>query len=263
MFSGSTSPSNLSPEQLVKRFVKGSPRQRRSLIKAVENRADELAAVMGGTILAFAGCDAEGDDWAAGWILQVLQRHEPQVLPTMLPRSGDSWFLAESAVGINYAPLQKDLLAEQFEEADRFPSTVLRRLAGPQAEQRGYVYFSEVPLMAGLDLVTVDRLWTAYSQGRFGFTAQARLLAALDGRYDLLWPRIGWKNKGVWTRYPSAFNWSLSAPEGHMPLINQLRGVRLMDALLQHPALVARRSTVMSIPVESEATKVKLEPPKS
>ncbi|MDP6172384.1 MAG: GUN4 domain-containing protein, partial [Prochlorococcaceae cyanobacterium ETNP2_MAG_10] len=34
---------------------------------------------------------------------------------------------------------------------------------------------------------------------------------------------------------------SLLAPEGHMPLINQLRGVRLMDAVLNHPSLVARR----------------------
>jgi hypothetical protein len=93
----------------------------------------------------------------------------------------------------------------------------------------------------GLDLVTIDRLWIAYSQGRFGFTVQARLLATVNGRYDKLWPRIGWKKEGVWTRYPRAFDWSLKAPEGHMPLINQLRGVRLIDALLNHPSLVARQ----------------------
>ena len=77
-------------------------------------------------------------------------------------------------------------------------------------------------------------MWIAYSQGRFGFTVQSRLLNALDGRYDRLWPRIGWKIDGNWTRYPGAFQWSMEAPEGHMPLVNQLRGVRLMDALLQH-----------------------------
>jgi len=70
---------------------------------------------------------------------------------------------------------------------------------------------------------------------------QARLLATLNGRYDKLWPRIGWKKEGVWTRYPKAFDWSLKAPEGHMPLVNQLRGVRLIDALLNHPSLVARQ----------------------
>ena len=64
----------------------------------------------------------------------------------------------------------------------------------------------------------------------------------MSGRFDQLWPRIGWKREGVWTRYPGSFTWSLEAPEGHMPLINQLRGVRLMDAVLKHPALMARRA---------------------
>ena len=46
----------------------------------------------------------------------------------------------------------------------------------------------------------------------------------------------------MWTRYPGSFTWSLEAPEGHLPLVNQLRGVRLMDALLSHPALQRRVS---------------------
>jgi hypothetical protein len=62
----------------------------------------------------------------------------------------------------------------------------------------------------------------------------------VDGQWERLWPRLGWKLNGVWTRYPGSFTWSLEAPEGHMPLINQLRGVRLMDALLRHPGLARR-----------------------
>ena len=145
-------------------------------------------------------------------------------------------------MGIDYEPLQKSLLEERFEDADRYTSAILRKLAGVSAEKRGYVYFSEVESIAGVDLVTLDRLWVAYSQGRFGFSVQSKLLKALDGRYDLLWPRIGWKKDGVWTRYPRAFTWSLDAPEGHMPLVNQLRGVRLMDAYLKHPFLITRRT---------------------
>ena len=237
MLSGLSSTTNLSVEQLLERFSSGSLRQRRSLIPTIENRADELAAL--GTAV-MDGFDPEGDDWAAGWLLQVFQRQQPQALLPLLG-SSSGWFSAPSAVGIDYSPLQRDLLAEQFEDADRFTSRILRQLAGEEAERRGYVYFSEVPPMQAQDLITLDRLWTAYSQGRFGFTAQARLLAALNGRYDRLWPRIGWKQEGVWTRYPGSFNWTMSAPEGHMPLVNQLRGVRLMDSLLNHPALVSRR----------------------
>ena len=69
---------------------------------------------------------------------------------------------------------------------------------------------------------------------------QGRLLRTCGGRWERLWPKLGWKEQGVWTRYPTAFTWSLAAPDGHMPLINQLRGVRLMDAVLSHPALQQR-----------------------
>jgi hypothetical protein len=66
---------------------------------------------------------------------------------------------------------------------------------------------------------------------------QRRLWLQCQQRWDRLWPLLGWKNEGVWTRYPTAFTWSLEAPEGHLPLVNQLRGVRVMDALLRHPGI--------------------------
>ena len=238
MLSGSSPAPSLSPDQLLERFATGNPRQRRSLIKTVEARIGDLEALGDGLLEPF---DRAGDDWAAGWILQLLHRQHPERVSALLGSCPDGWFKVESAVGIDYRGLQQDLLQEDFQAADRFTSAALRQLAGPEAERRGYVYFSEVPAMPGVDLTVIDRLWTAYSQGRFGFTTQARLLQALGGRYDRLWPRIGWKLDGVWTRYPGAFTWSLEAPEGHMPLVNQLRGVRLMDALLNHPALQQRR----------------------
>ena len=234
MLSGSSPTTTLSAEQLLDRFATGSARQRRNLIGSIESRVDELAAL--GPAL-FQPFDPGGDDWAVGWILQVLQRHAPDKVPS------PTWLDTPSGADIDFTPLQHHLLREDFEEADRVTSALLRELAGEQAVRRGYVYFSEVAPMSGVDLTTLDRLWIVFSQGRFGFSVQWRLLQSFDGRYDQLWPRIGWKNDGVWTRYPGAFDWSLKAPEGHMPLINQLRGVRLMDALLNHPALVARRST--------------------
>ena len=237
MLSGLSSSSDLSVEQLLEKFSSGSLRQKRSLIPAVEKAADQLAAMGASALASF---DREGDDWAAGWILQILNRHQPAALSPLLDASG-GWFSTGSESDLDYSTLQQALLEERFEEADRLTSAFLRQLAGEQAERRGYVYFSEVLSIRGLDLVTIDRLWIAYSQGRFGFTVQARLLATVNGRYDKLWPRIGWKKEGVWTRYPRAFDWSLKAPEGHMPLINQLRGVRLIDALLNHPSLVARQ----------------------
>ena len=237
MLSGTTPTTSSTPEQLLERFIKGNPRQRRQLIKSIEARASDLVGLGRAVIESF---DSEGCDWAAGWILQVLNRHDPEHVKTLIG-SSQGWLQIESSEGIDYSELQSFLLNENFEEADRRTSAILRELAGPAAVRRGYVYFSEVPPMAGLDLVSLDRLWTVYSQGRFGFSTQARLLKGLDGNYVKLWPRIGWKVDGVWTRYPGAFTWSIDAPEGHMPLINQLRGVRLMDSLLNHPELIRHR----------------------
>ena len=239
MLSGSSPTTSLSVEMLIERFAAGNPRQRRPLIKTIESRVDDLVTLDASELLPF---DPKGDDWAPGWILQVIQRHRPAALSELLKGSTAGWLSVESAMGLDFVALQRDLLNQDFEAADRLTSCMLRELAGDAAVQRGYVYFSEVPAMQGVDLVGLDRLWTVYSQGRFGFTSQARLLTTLDGRFDQLWPRIGWKREGVWTRYPRSFTWSLEAPEGHMPLINQLRGVRLMDAVLKHPALMARRA---------------------
>ena len=238
MSSDKSHSTDLSIEELLEQFSSGSSRKRRGLIRPLEERVDELSSR---GLTALAPFDPEGDDWAAGWILQVQQRHRSQELLKSIPSVSEGWFKTYSLAGIDYRPFQNALLSESFKEADRLTSSTLRQLAGPAAEARGYVYFSEVKTMPGEDLTTLDRLWTAYSQGRFGFSVQSRLLNSLGGRYERLWPRIGWKEKGVWTRYPSAFNWSIEAKEGHMPLINQLRGVRLMDALLTHPALISRR----------------------
>ncbi|NET49629.1 MAG: hypothetical protein F6K09_13095, partial [Merismopedia sp. SIO2A8] len=48
--------------------------------------------------------------------------------------------------------------------------------------------------------------------------------------------KIGWKSGNSCTRYPNEFTWDISAPAGHLPLSNQLRGVRVMSSLLSHPA---------------------------
>ena len=217
--------------------MSASLRKKRGLIQSIEDRADEIANLGSKPLDPY---DPKGDNWSAGWILQVLQGYQPESVQTLLGENSSGWFLAESSVGIDYSPLQRNLLEQHFEEADRLTSSFLRQLAGPEAIERGYVYFSEVKDMSQLDLVTIDRLWIAYSQGRFGFSVQARLLDSLGGRYEKLWPRIGWKQDGVWTRYPNSFNWNLSAPEGHMPLINQLRGVRLIDSILNHSAIKGR-----------------------
>ncbi len=224
---------------LVNSFYEANQRKRKSLIKKIESSADSLFEVAD-TFLRES--ERGGDDWANGWILQVLKMYKPEFFENDIY---NKWFLTYTEKEINFDKLQLNLLEQNFEEADRLTSSILRELAGKVAEKRGYVFYSEVKNMPGKDLETLDRLWKIYSQGKFGFSIQAKLLKSVGKRYDLLWPRIGWKKDGIWTRYPSAFSWSLDAPDGHMPLVNQLRGVRLMDSILRHPSIALRHDNCL------------------
>lgn len=236
MLSGSPVSRRVTADQLLERFLAASPRQRRGQVAGLEERAAELLPLLEERLDGF---DATGEDWVPGLFLQLLAA-DGERRASLLARYPDGWLAAPSAAGLNYTPLQRQLQLQAFEAADRLTSEHLRQLAGPEAMRRGYVYYSEVARFPDADLESLDRLWLVYSCGRFGFSVQGRLLAACGGQWERLWPRLGWKREGLWTRYPAAFTWSQEAPEGHLPLVNQLRGVRLMDALLQHPALARR-----------------------
>ena len=224
---------------LVKKFIASNQRKRRNLVNDIESSAESLFDV-GEEIIKYV--DRGGDDWSIGWILQVLKKYHPNFFDKDIY---NNWFHMNSAIDLKYNDLQLNLLKQNFEEADRLTSAYLRKLAGKVAENRGYVFYSEVKDIPGEDLITIDRLWNIYSQGKFGFSNQAKLLKSVGKRYDLLWPKIGWKKDGIWTRYPSSFCWSLKAPDGHMPLVNQLRGVRLMDSILKHPSIANRHENCL------------------
>jgi hypothetical protein len=238
MLSGPSVSGTVAAEELLERFLSGSPRQRRSLLTQFEQRAAALLPLIGDRLDRL---DPGQDDWAAGFLIQLLLASGDEIRSgAFLSRYPKGWLAVASEAGQDYSPLQRHLMLQEYEAADGLTSEHLRCLAGEGAVRRGYVYYSEVPAMQAVDLESLDRLWLCYSRGRFGFSVQGRLLRACQGKWEQLWPRLGWKLNGVWTRYPTAFTWSLAAPDGHMPLINQLRGVRLMDALLHHPALVRR-----------------------
>lgn len=237
MLSGPPVTATASPGALLETFQAASQRQRRALIPELERRLPELLPLLPGQLDRL---DARGDDWFAGLVIQWLVAGAGDGREQFFARFQKGWLATPSAAGFDYSPLQQCLALQQWEEADRLTSAILRELAGPGAVQRGYVYFSEVAAIGAVDLQSLDRLWVCFSRGRFGFSVQARLLTACNGRWEALWLKLGWKQGGLWTRYPGSFKWSIEAPEGHMPLVNQLRGVRLMDALLQQPVLQQR-----------------------
>jgi hypothetical protein len=172
-----------------------------------------------------------------GKIVQVLYATEQEHLRQFLIQHWPQGRMATpSALEVDYEPLQDLLVQQDFEAADRLTLAKLCELAGPTAVKRKWVYFTEVDQFPVVDLHTLDRLWLIYSEGKFGFSVQRRLWLSLGQNWDKLWPRLAWKDDNIWTRYPGGFIWDLSAPDGHLPLSNQLRGVRMMASLMTHPA---------------------------
>ncbi len=141
-----------------------------------------------------------------------------------------------SAQGIDYKDLQILLVEQKYQLADQLTMKKLCELAGESAIQRKWVYFTEVSQFPTSDLQTIDMLWGIYSEDKFGWSKQRELWLRLGQDWERLWTQLNWKTDGAWTRYPNEFIWDLSAPTGHLPLSNQLRGVRMMDSLLSHPA---------------------------
>ena len=137
---------------------------------------------------------------------------------------------------IDYQPLQQLLAQQDFQGADVVTLQKLCELAGAAAVERKWVYFTEVENFSITDLLTLDRLWLMHSQGKFGFSVQRRIWLSVGKDFAKLWNKIGWKSENTWTRYPKEFTWDLTAPDGHLPLSNQLRGVRVIDAIFAHSA---------------------------
>ena len=172
-----------------------------------------------------------------GAIVQVLTRSVSTQAQQFLASNYPNGLIElNSERSVDYSSLQQLLAQKDYEEADRVTLQKMCELAGPVAVRRKWLYFSDVDQFPVSDLKLLDHLWLVYSEGRFGFSIQRELW--LSGRQDWerLWPKIGWKSANIWTRYPNEFTWDLTAPKGHLPLSNQLRGVRVMASLMNHPA---------------------------
>ena len=121
---------------LIKKFVDSNQRKRINTLNQIESEFENIYKLGPSLFDLF---DKDGDDWAAGWILQVLKKFKPEFFENS---KFNNWFNTYSDIGINYEDLQLMLVEQKFEESDRLTSSYLRKLAGKLAEKRGYVFYS-------------------------------------------------------------------------------------------------------------------------
>ncbi|NJM98089.1 MAG: GUN4 domain-containing protein [Phormidesmis sp. RL_2_1] len=173
---------------------------------------------------------------AHGSAYQYLYQSSAMAAKEFIEAFPDGLVCPQSDQGIDYGELQMLLVRQEYELADKLTTQKLCELAGESAAARKWVYFTEISQIPAIDLQAIDLMWGLYSENKFGWSKQRELWLRLGKNWERLWAQLIWKTDAAWTRYPHEFIWDLSAPVGHLPLSNQLRGVRTMNALLSHPA---------------------------
>ncbi len=123
---------------------------------------------------------------------------------------------------VNYEPLQALLATADWQQADVWTAQSMLALAGYPS--KGYPDGDTLHQFPLTDLRTIDRLWTHYSQGQFGFSIQRQLwqqsgMAA--GMPDLttigkFGQQVGWRKGASWL-YHSQLSYNRTAPLGHLP----------------------------------------------
>lgn len=145
----------------------------------------------------------------------------------------------KSDINMDYSSLQKLLVDKKFQDADKLTQIKLCELSQVVNEHsRPWLYFTDISSLPCTDLKTIDQLWQVHSKGLFGVSVQRKIWLANDNNWEKFWNKIGWKINNVACRYPQEFIWNISAPAGHLPLFNQLRGVQVLAALFRHPVWV-------------------------
>lgn len=179
------------------------------------------------------------DNLALGKAYHALYSNQnPLVQDFLSSHFPDGVVPLKSERGIDYQPLQHLLAQQEFQKADVVTLEKMCELAGSAAVTRKWIYFTEVVNFPITDLLTLDQLWRMASAGKFGFSVQRKIWLSVGQDFAKLWTKINWKSGNTWTRYPKDFTWDLTAPQGHLPLSNQLRGVRVIDAIFAHPAWI-------------------------
>lgn len=140
---------------------------------------------------------------------EVLSQVEQQFCQESSPTQVES---LGATVGADYRKLEAFLSQGQWQDADLETREMLLQVIGR-------VDYLPGPAIDTFDceaLQAIDQLWVHYSEGRFGFSVQVKLLQAVEADWDRFGDRVGWRINQIWQPGDNR-RYSLQAPEGHLP----------------------------------------------
>lgn len=131
-----------------------------------------------------------------------------------------------SEKGIDYTQLHGLLTARKWKEADQETARVMRLAA--DKKESDWLGSEDIQKIPCADLQKINQLWLRSSNRRFGFSVQRCVYQEEAEDFGNLGKRLGWKKRnGDWVKTPDV-QWTIDAPEGHLPMggsvVNKLRG---------------------------------------
>ena len=173
----------------------------------------------------------------------LAQSSSPVPLSDSANPTGATLPLVSSASQIDYSPLQAELEAGDFYDANETTRRLLYEAAG--REDQGWLTPESIKAIPCQDLKIMDSLWRRYSNNRFGFSVQYNIFQQTGNRpgilrstdaYEAFGEAIGWRHDSPegegreWIFFKQALDYSVEAPAGHLPNLRseyQLYGGRV------------------------------------
>lgn len=146
-------------------------------------------------------------------VLQALEkssidRAKPKILPAETPAPTPT--LRKS----DYQGLKSLLLSKKWQQADTATWDLILRLLGKSSQ--GLIFSGNLQQIPCSELLRLDQLWVQCSQGRFGFSVQARIYQTVGKDYGAFCDRVGWARDHSRDR-PESFCFKTNAAIGHLP----------------------------------------------
>lgn len=130
---------------------------------------------------------------------------------------------AEAKHRLPYRKLQTLLEARQWKQADQETTEQLYELMRYGERDWLKITKEDIQTLPYTEIQAIDRLWTEYSGGKFGFSIQKQIwqecgsIMGHISRWRRFCEQVGWRKNGTQIKV-SEINFSISAPRGHLPV---------------------------------------------
>jgi hypothetical protein len=133
-------------------------------------------------------------------------------------------FLEQQRQTSLFNQLETHLKNRQWQEADQETVRLLLKIAGKEIDQ--WLSVEDIQNFPCEDLLTIDKLWVDYSNGKFGLSVQKKVWMECGGVpgeanyevYRKFAERVGWRHQGKWLGYSDMTFDLQKSLVAHLPL---------------------------------------------